>query len=71
MRKGFRYQHVGILNTKFLPGGFRPTQGPNASGFGLQWNIGLKEISGRNAFSNLHPKTWPILPSLLIKKQDI
>ena len=41
MRKGFRYQHVGIPNVKFSRWWFRPTQGPNASGFATQWNLGL------------------------------
>ena len=40
----FRYQHVGILNTKFLRLGSRPMQGPNAKGFALRWNIGLSSI---------------------------
>ena len=32
----FRYQHVGIPNTKLW-------QGPNAKGFAAQWNIGFRE----------------------------
>ena len=43
----FRYQHVGIGNAKSLRlgggGGVRPARDPNASGFALQWNIGLKD----------------------------
>ena len=38
----FRYQHVGIPNAKSLLWGSKPMQGPNANGFVLQWNIGLK-----------------------------
>ena len=38
----FRYQHVGIPNAQFLHCGIRPTRGPNAKGFVLQWNIGLR-----------------------------
>ena len=37
----FRYQHVGIGNAKSLRWGCNPTQGPNASAFASQWNIGL------------------------------
>ena len=38
----FRYQHVGIPNAKLWRWGSKPTQGPNANGFALQWNIGLR-----------------------------
>ena len=37
----FRYQHVGIPNRKLWHWGSKPTRGPNANGFALQWNIGL------------------------------
>ena len=37
----FRYQHVCIGNTKSLRGGSKPTRSPKATGFALQWNIGL------------------------------
>ena len=36
----FRYQHVGIGNVKLWCWGHKPTPGPNANGFGLQWNRG-------------------------------
>ena len=39
----FRYQHVGISNTKFSRWGYYPTQTPNARGFALQWNIGFTQ----------------------------
>ena len=38
----FRYQHVGIGNAKSSRWGCNPTQGPNASGFASQWNIGFR-----------------------------
>ena len=37
----FRYQHDGIGNTKVLHLGDYPTQGLNASGFALWWNVGF------------------------------
>ena len=37
----FRYQHVGIPNTKLLCWGYCPTRRPNASVFTSQWNIGF------------------------------
>ena len=37
----FGYQHVGIPNAKLWRWGSKPTPGPNANGFVLQWNIGL------------------------------
>ena len=37
----FRYQHVGIGNTKWWRWGYKPTRRPNTNGFALQWNIGL------------------------------
>ena len=40
----FRNQHVGIPNVKLWHWGFKQMQGPNANGFALQWNIGLKII---------------------------
>ena len=36
-----RYQHVGILNTKFSRWVSRPKQDPNVKGFALQWNVGF------------------------------
>ena len=38
----FVYQHVGISNVKLWHWGSKPTGGPNANGFALQWNIGLR-----------------------------
>ena len=38
----FRYQHVAIPNAKLWCWGSRPTPGPNANGFALQWNVGLR-----------------------------
>ena len=38
----FRYQHVCVPNAKLWRWVSEPTQGPNANGFALQWNIGLK-----------------------------
>ena len=38
----FRSQHVGIGNAKVLCWGDYPTQGPNARGFALRWNIGFR-----------------------------
>ena len=38
----FRYQHFGIPNAKSLRWGSKPMRGPKASGFALQWNIGLR-----------------------------
>ena len=40
----FRYQHVGIPNAISMRWGSKPKQGPNAKGFALQWNIGLRII---------------------------
>ena len=37
----FRYQHGGIGNAKSLRWGCDPTQGPDASSFASQWNIGF------------------------------
>ena len=37
----FRYQHVGIPNTKVSRWGYYPKRTPNARGFALQWNIGF------------------------------
>ena len=37
----FRSQHVGVSNAKLWRWGCKPTPGPNANGFSLQWNIGL------------------------------
>ena len=41
----FRYQDVVICNTKVSRWGYCPMQSPNASGFTLQWNIGLTELT--------------------------
>ena len=38
----FRYQHVGIGNVKLSRWGSKPMRCPNASGFGVQWNIGFR-----------------------------
>ena len=40
----FRYQHVGIPNTKLWRCGSKPMQGTNANGFTSQWNIGFTFI---------------------------
>ena len=40
----FGYQHVGIPNGKFFCWGSRPTRGPIANGFALQWNIGFRNL---------------------------
>ena len=40
----FRYQHVGIGNAKSSHRVCNPRQGPDASGFASQWNIGLKML---------------------------
>ena len=37
----FRYQHVGIPKAKLWLWGPKPTRGPNANGFALQWNIAI------------------------------
>ena len=37
----FRYQHVGIPNTKFSRWGCYPPPDPNVKGFATQWNIGF------------------------------
>ena len=36
-----RYQHVGMPNAKLWHWRSKPTPGPNANGFVLQWNIGF------------------------------
>ena len=38
----FRYQHVGIPNTKVWRWRSKPTRGSNPNGFASQWNIGFK-----------------------------
>ena len=38
----FRYQHVGMPNTKLWCWGSKPMPGPNANGFASQWNIGFR-----------------------------
>ena len=48
----FKYQHVGLGNTKSSCWGSNLTQGPKASGFTLQWNIGLKFL-GNPSLSTL------------------
>ena len=44
----FRYQHVGIPNTKLWRWGSKLTQGPNANGFASQWNIGCRFLRHRH-----------------------
>ena len=41
LSKNFRYQYVGKGNAKSSRWGSKPTRGPKASGFALQWNIGF------------------------------
>ena len=55
----FRYQHVGIGNAKLLRSRFRPTQDPNAKGFALRWNIGLRELGKMSTIKdhNYYEKT--------------
>ena len=44
--RAFRYQHVGIPNTKlWCWGSIKPTRGPNVNGFASQWNIGFTKTT--------------------------
>ena len=45
----FRYQHVGIPNTKFIG---VVTQGTNANVFASQWNIGIRHVLPSHSGSN-------------------
>ena len=49
----FRYQHVGIPNTKLCRWGSKSMRGPNANGFASQWNISynLQRMKGFYAFT--------------------
>ena len=50
----FRYQHVGIGNAKLWRWGSKPTRGPNANGFALQWNTGYSLIYHNRSYSLIY-----------------
>ena len=61
----FRYQHVGIPNTKFVAMESKPMPGPNANGFASQWNIGFTCSSKVTLPSNRKSLVKATFPSSL------
>ena len=52
----FRYQHVGISNTKLWRWGSKPTPVPNANVFLSQWNIGFSVNGSLHVRTQLQPR---------------